>query len=121
MKVGDKVYITCDDHRQWKTGKICTVSKSGNKYFETVETGPWYKFVIDPAMEHCKNRSIEAKGSRRGEESGQFSWYPSKEAYDKMKWTSQCYHYVINNIGALATDDEIIDLYNILKEREGAK
>lgn len=118
MKIGDKVYITCNDRRIWKSDKNCTISKIGNKYFEVEEVGPWYKFSIDPNNKEFKNRSIDAKGASRGKPSGSFEWYPSEEYYLEKQENISRRYFVKENI-SLLTDEEILGLYQKIKGRGG--
>lgn len=118
MKVGDKVYIICNDRRKWERGKTCTVSKAGRLFFEVEEISSEYKFCVDPKNKDYSNWSLFAKGKRKGEQSNYFYWFPSEEYYLKMKENQSRRYFVRQNL-SLLTDEEIFEIYHKIKGREG--
>lgn len=118
MKVGDKVYIICNNKWRWEGGKTCTVSKAGRIFFEVEEISSEYKFCVDPNNNDYSNLSLFAKGKRKGEQCNDFYWFPSEEYYLKMKENqSRCY-FVRQNL-SLLTDEEIFEIYHKIKGRKG--
>lgn len=118
MKVGDKVYVICNDRRTWENNKICTISKVGKMYFELDEVGPWYKFCVDSSNVNYGNYSVWARGGRKGDKSADFQWYPSEEHFTKINEDASRRFFVSENL-SLLTNEEIFDLYQLIKERGG--
>lgn len=117
MKAGDKVYIICNNKWRWEGGRTCTVSKSGKIFFEIEEVGVEYKFCVDPKNEEYGNRSLFAKGKRKGESINDYSWYPSEKYYKELLEKRNRLRFVEKNV-RLLTDEEIYDIYKKIIERK---
>jgi hypothetical protein len=99
-KIGETYYAVPCDHRSGN-GKYITVESVGRKYFTANN------------MKFYKNSFLHFNGVY----SADYKLYDSKEQYELKVKANKCWGSIRDRLYRVMTDEEIIELYDKLKDR----